>query len=101
MSARDIVVVGSLNADLVASVPRFPDEGETVSGTDFQVFCGGKGANQAVAAARLGAGVAMMLGIIVGLVFQVGKFVLKALFFAVLSMAKTGAHILHFLFLSK
>jgi ribokinase len=55
-----IVVVGSLNADLVVGVERFPAAGETLTGRDFAVFGGGKGANQAVAAARLGAAVAMV-----------------------------------------
>jgi ribokinase len=50
-----ITVVGSTNTDLVVKVPRLPLAGETIKGTDFQVFSGGKGANQAVAAARLGA----------------------------------------------
>lgn len=50
-----ITVVGSTNTDLVVKVPRFPATGETIKGTDFQIFSGGKGANQAVAAARLGA----------------------------------------------
>src|SRR5215210_1261780 len=55
----DIVVVGSLNADLVVRTPRFPQPGETISGEDLQVIPGGKGANQAVAAARHGAQVSM------------------------------------------
>lgn len=55
-----ILVVGSLNADLVVRAPRFPQPGETISGEDLQVIPGGKGANQAVAAARLGADVAML-----------------------------------------
>ena len=55
-----IVVVGSLNADLVVHVPRFPRPGETLSGGDFARFPGGKGANQAYAAARLGGIVAMV-----------------------------------------
>lgn len=50
----DIVVVGSLNADLVVKSPRFPQPGETISGGDLQIIPGGKGANQAVAAARQG-----------------------------------------------
>lgn len=57
---RQIVVVGSLNLDLVASVPRNPQPGETITGTDFQRFVGGKGANQAVAASLLGGAVAMV-----------------------------------------
>ncbi len=48
-----IVVCGSANMDLVARVARLPQPGETVMGLDFQTFPGGKGANQAVAAARL------------------------------------------------
>lgn len=56
----DIIVVGSLNADLVVRTPRFPQPGETISGEDLQVILGGKGANQAVAAARHGAQVAML-----------------------------------------
>src|SRR5512146_1474538 len=56
----EIVVVGSLNADLVARSPRFPEPGETIRGEDLATIPGGKGANQAVAAARLGAAVAMV-----------------------------------------
>jgi ribokinase len=55
-----VVVVGSLNADLVVRVPEFPGPGETLTGTDFAVFPGGKGANQACAAGRLGARVGMV-----------------------------------------
>ncbi|MCA2000664.1 MAG: ribokinase [Chloroflexi bacterium] len=56
----DILVIGSLNADLVVRAPRFPRPGETISGGDLQIIPGGKGANQAVAAARQGANVAML-----------------------------------------
>src|SRR5688500_15740796 len=56
----DILVIGSLNADLVVRSPRFPEPGETISGGDLQIIPGGKGANQAVAAARQGASVAMI-----------------------------------------
>lgn len=52
-----IVVVGSVNRDLVVSVERHPVPGETVLGCGHFTTGGGKGANQAVAAARLGAGV--------------------------------------------
>lgn len=55
-----IVVVGSINLDLVAGTDRIPAPGETVSGSTFQTFFGGKGANQAVAAGRLGAQVHML-----------------------------------------
>lgn len=55
-----ILVVGSLNADLVVRAPRFPKPGETISGEDLQIIPGGKGANQAVAAARQGASVSMV-----------------------------------------
>jgi len=56
----DILVVGSLNADLVVRTPRFPQPGETISGDDLQIIPGGKGANQAVAASRVGANVSML-----------------------------------------
>jgi len=56
---KPIAVLGSLNIDLVAQVKRFPNPGETVIGRSFQQFSGGKGANQAVACGKLGAGVAM------------------------------------------
>jgi ribokinase len=55
----DILVIGSLNADLVVRAPHFPEPGETISGGDLQIIPGGKGANQAVAAARQNANVAM------------------------------------------
>jgi ribokinase len=51
---KPIVVVGSINADLVCQVDRIPLCGETLLGSDFRIHPGGKGANQAVAAARLG-----------------------------------------------
>ena len=51
----DVVVVGSANMDLVARVVRLPHPGETVSAHDYFEACGGKGANQAIAAARAGA----------------------------------------------
>src|SRR5687768_9745464 len=59
MSAK-VVVVGSLNMDLVARAERLPRAGETLAGESFFTVPGGKGANQAVAAARLGASVAMV-----------------------------------------
>ena len=55
-----IVVFGSVNMDLVATTDRLPEPGETVFGATFQTAPGGKGANQAVAAARLGANVRMV-----------------------------------------
>ena len=53
MSGR-VLVVGSVNVDLVVQTERLPQPGETVLGGTFQRFHGGKGGNQAVAAARLG-----------------------------------------------
>lgn len=50
-----LVVLGSVNADHVLQVPSFPRPGETLHGRNYQVIAGGKGANQAVAAARLNA----------------------------------------------
>jgi ribokinase len=58
--AVELTVVGSINLDLVARVERLPRPGETISGASFQRFPGGKGANQAVAAARLGARVRLV-----------------------------------------
>jgi ribokinase len=52
--AKHIVVVGSTNLDLVVSATRNPNIGETLLGSCFEIFTGGKGANQAVAVARLG-----------------------------------------------
>jgi ribokinase len=59
-AAPAIAVVGSLNIDLVTYTSRVPSAGETVIGERFQMGFGGKGANQAVMAARLGAGVSMV-----------------------------------------
>ena len=55
-----IVVIGSSNTDMVLKTSRFPKPGETILGGDFFVFQGGKGANQAVAAARLGGAVSFI-----------------------------------------
>jgi ribokinase len=57
---KKIIVVGSINMDLVAMVDRMPTAGETLTGNSFATFSGGKGANQAVAAARLGGNVTMV-----------------------------------------
>ncbi|MFI9201527.1 ribokinase [Streptomyces sp. NPDC053048] len=56
----DVLVVGSANADLMVRVERRPGAGETVPGTDLVESAGGKGANQAAAAARLGARTALL-----------------------------------------
>jgi ribokinase len=55
-----VVVVGSANVDLVTNAPRMPSPGETLLGTRFEQLFGGKGANQAVAAALLGSSVTMV-----------------------------------------
>jgi ribokinase len=57
---KRVVVVGSINLDLVAFAPSIARAGETRAGSTFQTFPGGKGANQAVAAARVGASVSMV-----------------------------------------
>src|SRR3954454_11618989 len=56
----DVCVIGSANLDLVATVGRLPNPGETLLGNDFFEAAGGKGLNQAVAAARAGARVAFV-----------------------------------------
>lgn len=55
-----ITVIGSINLDLIANVPRLPEPGETVSGSSFASAPGGKGANQALAASRAGGDVRMI-----------------------------------------
>ena len=59
----DVIVVGSVNADLVVRAARLPGPGETVTGGRFARHGGGKGANQAVAAARLGARTALVAAV--------------------------------------
>jgi len=54
VAAPRLLVVGSANMDLVVRAPHIPRPGETLSGSDFVTVPGGKGSNQAVAAARLG-----------------------------------------------
>ena len=56
----DIVVIGGINSDYMARGQKLPRPGETLQGTDFLEGPGGKGANQAVAAARLGAHVSLV-----------------------------------------
>jgi ribokinase len=63
MSAPSIVVVGSVNLDLVATVASLPAPGETVTGASLQRFPGGKGANQALAARRLGANASLVAAV--------------------------------------
>jgi len=80
-----IVVVGSLNADFVVRMERFPAPSETLVGHSFQIFPGGKGANQACAVARLGGRVAM--------VGQVGNDAHGD--FLIRELAETGANVKH------
>lgn len=58
--SKKLVVLGSVNADHVLSVPRFPKPGETLVGSGYHIAYGGKGANQAVAAGRTGANIAFI-----------------------------------------
>lgn len=60
MKADQVVVVGSLSQDIVVSTPRLPVKGETIRGSNFGMFAGGKGNNQAMAAGRAGAKVSMV-----------------------------------------
>lgn len=60
---KHILVIGSMNMDLTIHTPRIPRPGETITGSDFASIPGGKGANQAVAAARLGGQVRMLGGV--------------------------------------
>ena len=60
MSAVSIVVLGSVNLDIVAAAPKLPVAGETVTDASLQRHPGGKGANQALAARRLGADVSLV-----------------------------------------
>ncbi len=60
MIGSDVCVVGASNIDLISYIPRLPVEGETLHGTEFRMGFGGKGANQAVMAAKLGASVSII-----------------------------------------
>ena len=60
MGKPKITIVGSINMDLITVTDQVANAGETVAGTDFETLFGGKGANQAVAASRLGADVSMI-----------------------------------------
>ena len=60
MSVPKICVVGSSNIDLIAKIPRLPKMGETLLGRYFHMSCGGKGANQAVMAGKLGAEISIV-----------------------------------------
>ncbi|NJM00232.1 MAG: ribokinase [Synechococcaceae cyanobacterium SM2_3_2] len=62
MSVPSLLVIGSLNMDIVVQVPDHPQPGETVLGSDYSLYPGGKGANQAVAAARAGSCLVQMVG---------------------------------------
>ncbi len=60
MNDKKIVVIGSINIDMVTKSIKFPQKGETIIGQNFGTFFGGKGANQAVCASRLGANVSFI-----------------------------------------
>lgn len=60
MEAKKLVILGSVNADHILNVAHFPLPGETISGNQFQLVFGGKGANQAVAAGRCGANISFL-----------------------------------------
>ncbi|HIE5767902.1 ribokinase [Proteus sp. GOKU] len=60
MEAKKLVILGSVNADHILNVAHFPLPGETISGNQFQMVFGGKGANQAVAAGRCGANISFL-----------------------------------------
>ena len=78
MNAGAIVVVGSINVDLIAHTRRHPRPGETLHGTGGQMLPGGKGANQAVAAARMGGDVRMIGAVGTDAQAQVGLAGLRA-----------------------
>ena len=59
-NSNPIFVIGSINTDMVAMTRVLPSPGETVMGGEFMMTAGGKGANQAVAAARMGGDVTMI-----------------------------------------
>ena len=80
-----IYIVGSLNVDLTIQSPYMPKEGETPTGGDFLTACGGKGANQAYAAAKLG-GTVKMCGAVGDDIF--GKMLTK-------NLASVGVDISH------
>ena len=57
MKRKKLIVLGSVNVDHILTIPMFPKPGETLSGSSYKISFGGKGANQAVAAGRLGANI--------------------------------------------
>ena len=57
---KKILIIGSINKDLVITSPRFPKEGETILGSNFYTGNGGKGANQACAIGKLGGDVSIL-----------------------------------------
>ena len=63
MKKKSILVIGSSNTDMVIRVPELPLPGQTVLGDEFRIFCGGKGANQAIAARRAGGNVRFLAAI--------------------------------------
>ena len=95
-----ILVIGAANTDLTAYVDRIPEGGETIHGNIFTTGFGGKGANQAVAAKRAGAKVALIAGLGVGgiAIALAAQAVLGDLFsyFVIFSNCENKYFILHF-----
>lgn len=87
-----IVVFGSVNVDFVTRVPRIPHPGETVLGPDYAVIAGGKGANQALAAARAGAPVTLVAAVGQDPFAEIGLSLLREAGVDLTRVARADAH---------